>query len=168
VAVRPIVRYPDPSLKQRSPEAAQIDQEGLAEDLIETMRASPATVGLAAPQIGIAARAFVLDVSAHPRASSAQGLVVVFDPVIQRFEGSEVLREGCLSVPDLTANVRRATLIDLRGLGPDRSPVAYRMEGFEARAALHEIDHLDGVLILDRVASGGDLFPRKVYRDRPG
>ena len=168
MAVRPIVRYPDPSLKGRSLDAAEVDRETLAADLVDTMRASPATVGLAAPQIGVAARAFVVDVSGHPRASSAHGLVVLFDPLVELQEGGEVLREGCLSVPDLTANVRRATAIELRGRGRDETSLAYRMEGFEARAVLHEIDHLDGILILDRVASAGDLFARKVYRDRSG
>ena len=127
------------------------------------MRASPATVGLAAPQIGHTGRAFALDVSGHRRAVSSHGLLVLFDPELVEAEGGETLREGCLSVPDLTANVRRPVRIVLSGLGLDGERRRYEMEGFEARAALHEVDHLDGVLILDRVAAASDLFPRRVY-----
>jgi len=165
VAVRPIVKYPERSLKQPSepftgsPEEA----EALIGDLLDTMRASPATVGLAAPQIGVGIRAFVLDVSGHKRATSSQGLVAILDPVLVSGEGADTVREGCLSVPDLTANVRRATQIEIEGRTADGERKRYEMEGFEARAALHELDHLDGLLILDRVGSAGDIFARKVY-----
>lgn len=165
MAVRPIVRYPEPSLKRPSEPFSGSAEEGeaLLEDLVDTMRASPATVGLAAPQIGVGIRAFVLDVSGHRRATSAQGLVALLDPMLILAEGGETVREGCLSVPDLTANVRRATTIEIEGRTGKGEPKRYRMEGFEARAALHELDHLDGLLILDRVASAGDVFARKVY-----
>jgi peptide deformylase len=165
VAVRPIVRYPEHSLKQPSepftgsPEEA----EALIRDLLDTMRASPATVGLAAPQIGVGIRAFVLDVSGHRRATSSQGLVALLDPALISGEGAETVREGCLSVPDLTANVGRATRIEIQGRTAAGETMRYEMEGFEARAALHELDHLDGLLILDRVASAADVFARKVY-----
>jgi peptide deformylase len=165
VPVRPIVRYPDPLLK-RSAEAVgeSADERGrLARDLVDTMRASPATVGLAAPQIGETVRAFALDVSGHPRGSMSHGLVVLFDPEVLEVEGAEVSREGCLSVPALTADVRRATRIALQGLDQEGESRTYEMEGFEARAAQHELDHLDGILILDRVDSPSALFPRKVY-----
>ena len=127
------------------------------------MRASPVTVGLAAPQIGEPVRAFALDVSGHRHATSSQGLVVLFDPEVVEAEGGEVLREGCLSVPALTADIRRATRIVIQGLDGQERSITYEMEGFEARAAQHEIDHLDGILILDRVDSPSALFPRKVY-----
>ena len=165
MAVRPIVRYPEHSLKEPSrpftgpPEEAR----ALIEDLLDTMRASPATVGLAAPQIGVGIRAFVLDVSGHRRATTSQGLVALLDPVLLHEEGGETVREGCLSVPDLTANVRRATRVEIRGRTAEGEEKRYEMEGFEARAALHELDHLDGFLILDRVTSAGDVFARKVY-----
>ena len=165
MAVRPIVKYPEHSLKQPSepftgsPEEA----EALIGDLLDTMRASPATVGLAAPQIGVGIRAFVLDVSGHKRATSSQGLVAILDPVLVSGEGADTVREGCLSVPDLTANVRRSTQIEIEGRTADGERKRYEMEGFEARAALHELDHLDGLLILDRVGSAGDIFARKVY-----
>lgn len=166
MAVREVLRYPHAALKTPAarvgaPTRAHLE---LARDLVDTMRQSPATVGLAAPQVGAGVRAFVLDVSGHPRATSSHGLVVLFDPVLVEAHEPEVRREGCLSLPHLTANVRRARRIVVAGTGPDGQRVVYQMEGFEARAALHELDHLDGLLILDRVSSASDLFPRKTYR----
>lgn len=166
MAVRPVVRYPDPVLKRRAIEVGQITPgaRALADELVETMRLGPATVGLAAPQVGESLRLFVLDVSGHPKAVEPHGLVVLFDPELLEAREPEVMREGCLSVPHLTANVRRAREILLRGRDPSGEEKVYRMEGFEARAAQHELDHLDGLLILDRVAAASDLFPRKMYR----
>ncbi|MEX2458505.1 MAG: peptide deformylase [Actinomycetota bacterium] len=166
MAVRPVLRYPHPMLK-RAAEPVGAVTDGLRElagDLLDTMRAGPATVGLAAPQIGEPARALVLDVGADPRATTSHGPVTLFDPVIVETADPDVLREGCLSVPDLTADVSRARRVVVRGLGLDGSPVDYEMHGFEARALLHEVDHLDGRLILDRVATASELFPRRVYR----
>jgi peptide deformylase len=164
VSVRPVVRYPDPVLKRRAEPVGSRVPSGLVEDLVDTMRAGPATVGLAAPQIGVSARAFVLDVSGHRRAEGSHGLVVLFDPELLDAAEAEVLREGCLSVPDLTADVRRPRKVVIAGTEPGGSRRVLRMEGFEARAAMHELDHLDGLLILDRVDSGSSLFPRRVYR----
>jgi len=169
VPVRAVLHYPNALLKRPAEPAVDSDpasRRGLARDLVDTMRASPATVGLAAPQIGELVRSFVLDVSGHPRATSSHGPVVLFDPELEVLddEGAEVLREGCLSVPDLTANVRRSGRIVVRATGLDTEPLTLEMEGFEARAAQHELDHLDGLLILDRVRHAGDVFPRRVYR----
>src|SRR5207302_1338751 len=111
----------------------------------------------------VSVRAFALDVRGHPRADTAHGLVVLFDPEVMETGGDEVRREGCLSVPDLTADVRRARRLVLAGLDPDGVRKVLSMEGFEARAAQHEVDHLDGLLVLDRVDSASDLFPRRVY-----
>lgn len=165
MAVRPVLHYPHPVLKGAAPPVGEVTEalRSLAADLVDTMRASPATVGLAAPQVGEPVRAFVLDVSGHRRARSAHGLVVLFDPEVLAEEDPDVLREGCLSVPHLTANVRRARRVTIRGLSVDGAVRRFDMEGFEARAALHEVDHLDGLLILDRVAAASDLFPRTVY-----
>jgi peptide deformylase len=166
VPVRPVVRYPDPVLKAPTASAGRVHDElrSLASDLVDTMRAGPATVGLAAPQVGASVRAFALDVSSHPKATTSHGLVVLFDAeVVERGE-PEVGREGCLSVPDLTANVWRPRWVAVRGLDLDGRDRVFRFEGFEARAAMHEIDHLEGLLILDRVRSAAVLFARKVYR----
>jgi peptide deformylase len=138
--------------------------EALAADLVDTMRASPACVGIAAPQIGVPARAFCLDVSAHRRAKTNHGLVVIINPVVVATESREVLREGCMSLPDLTANVGRALHVTVEGLTPAGEKLRIEAEGFEARAFQHEIDHLDGLLFLDRVSSMlADVFPRKRY-----
>jgi peptide deformylase len=132
----------------------------VARDLIDTMRSFPGCVGLAAPQIGELVRVAVVDCSEHPRAVDPNGLLVLVNPRIVRSEGDELGREGCLSIPDLTGNVRRATAIRV-----EAGPVAVESGGFEARCIQHELDHLDGILFLDRVESlAHDLFVRKVYK----
>lgn len=162
---RKVIRLPASVLKRRAEEVGPSAEDDLVADLVDTMRASPACVGLAAPQIGISRRAFAVDVSGHPKTTVGHGLVIMFDPEILEATGREVGREGCMSVPDLTANVRRATEIVVRGRDPAGNDVIIATEGFEARAFQHEIDHLDGLLILDRVESlATDVFRRKVYR----
>jgi peptide deformylase len=167
--VRPVVRYPAPVLKtpavmlEPGPEA-----EALAADLVDTMEASPACVGLAAPQIGIGARAFAMDVTGQRKARTCHGLVVLINPLIVERTGGEVTREGCMSLPDFTGNVRRAERVLVRGLTPDGVEREIEADAFEARALQHEIDHLDGLLFLDRVASlTSDVFRRKRYTPPP-
>ncbi len=163
--IRPVVRLPERVLKQRAEEAGAGVDADLVDDLIETMRASPACVGLAAPQIGVSQRVIVVDVTEHPKTTLSHGLVVLIDPAIVDASGREVGREGCMSVPDLTANVSRAQRITVSGTLPDGARKVIVTEGFEARALQHEIDHLDGLLILDRVASlATDVFRRRTYR----
>ncbi|MGH2787911.1 MAG: peptide deformylase [Actinomycetota bacterium] len=167
MAVRPVLRIPHPGLKAAAPAGSSASEGALATDLVDTMRASPACVGLAAPQIGVARRAFVVDVTGHPKATACHGLIVVFEPVAITAAGRAIGREGCLSVPDFTADVARATQIVVRGLGVAGEEVVVAAEGFEARALQHEIDHLDGLLILDRVASlATDVFRRRIYGSR--
>src|SRR4029077_1620006 len=125
----------------------------LAADLVDTMRASPACVGLAAPQIGVAMRAFAIDVTGHRKARSCQGEVLLFNPELLAADGPVVGREGCMSVPDLTGDVGRATHVVVRGLTADGTERIIEADAFEARALLHELDHLDGMTFLDRVAS---------------
>jgi len=165
VAVRPVLHYPAAVLKATAdaidlgPAATQ-----LCADLVDTMRASPACVGLAAPQIGVGARAFCMDVTGHPKARSCHGLVVLLNPVVLETDGTHVAREGCMSLPDFTGNVRRAQTLTVRGIAPDGKEHQISADAFEARALQHEIDHLDGLLFLDRVSSlTADLFPRKRY-----
>lgn len=165
MTIRAVCRLPERVLKQRALEARGDIDRALVDDLLDTMRASPACVGLAAPQIGVPARAIVVDASQHPKTTVSHGLVVLFDPVIVEFGGREVGREGCMSVPDLTANVARATHLVVEGVDPGGKEVVVATEGFEARVFQHEIDHLDGLLILDRVASPStDIFKRRVYK----
>jgi peptide deformylase len=103
-----------------------------------------------------------VDCTGHRKVPDAQGAVWLIDPVVIEREGDELGREGCLSLPEITANVRRATRIAVDATGLDGRRRRIEAEGFEARAVLHEIDHLDGILILDRVASLAlDVFPRR-------
>lgn len=163
----PILRYPHPLLKQRCREIFPAAEPELlaraAADLVDTMRGQPRCVGLAAPQIGHALRLVAVDCTDHPKADSCHGLLVLVNPVVVRAEGEELGREGCLSIPDLTANVRRATLVAIKAVTPAGDPVAIESNAFEARVIQHELDHLDGILFLDRIASKQDLFQRKNY-----
>ena len=164
--VRPVLALPHPVLTSPATPIGAIDEEArrLAEDLLDTMRASPACVGLAAPQIGVSRRAFAVDVTGHRKARSCHGAFVLFDPEILALEAPELAREGCMSVPDLTGDVARATRLTVAGTGPDGERVELEVDAFEARAVQHELDHLDGLLFLDRVAGPHRIFPRKVYR----
>ena len=158
--IRAVLRYPDPALKQVCRPADREEAERVAKDLLDTMRSFPGCVGIAAPQIGEPVRVAVVDVSEHPRADTSNGLLVLVNPRVEHAEGAEVAREGCLSIPDLTANVRRATAIRVRS-----GDLVAECLGFEARCVLHELDHLDGLLFLDRVDSiASDVFFRKVYK----
>ena len=168
MAVRGVLRVPDRRLKRPcAPLGTDAgDRAGaVARDLLDTMRAHPGCVGLAAPQLGELVRMVVVDVTGHPKATTCAGQLVLVDPQVVRAEGAQVAREGCLSIPDLTANVRRATRVRVAGHDGAGAPVSVDAEGFEARCLLHEIDHLDGILFLDRVDSlTTDVFRRQQYR----
>jgi peptide deformylase len=136
----------------------------LCADLVATMRVSPGCVGLAAPQVGVAAQAFCVDVSAHPKARTSHGLIVLVNAEIVEASRNEKGREGCMSVPHLTGDVKRATKVTMAAqlpLSGDR--VLITTDAFEARALQHEIDHCNGLLFLDRVTSAHALHSRKVY-----
>jgi peptide deformylase len=162
VTVRDVRIYPDPVLKQVARPVAALDDDAraLATDLVDTMRANAKCVGLAANQIGALRRCIVVDVTGHAKAVSCSGLIVLFDPVVVSSSGSAVAREGCLSIPEFTANVRRATDVVVRGFDAEGSSREIVADAFEARALLHEIDHLDGILFLDRVTAS-DVFRRR-------
>jgi len=166
VAVRPVVRLPEAVLTRVAQPVAPADAgaTALAVDLVDTMRASPACVGLAAPQIGVGLRAFVVDVSNHKKAVRHHGEFVLLNPVVLLAEQPALGREGCMSVPDLTGEVPRATRVVVRGITPAGDDALLEVEGFEARAVLHEMDHLDGKTFLDRVAGHDAIFRRRVYR----
>jgi peptide deformylase len=161
--LRDVLIHPDRRLKQAADRIEPGERaRRVAADLVDTMRGGPRTVGLAAPQIGEPVRIVVVDCSTHPKATVSHGLLVLVNPVVVMAAGSEIGREGCLSIPEITANVRRATAVAVEAAGPDGAEVRVEAEGFEARALQHEIDHLDGVLILDRVASlDTDVFRRR-------
>jgi peptide deformylase len=155
--VREVLLYPHPALKEVAREAHEPGEiTRVARDLEDTMDAFGHCVGLAATQLGEMLRIVVVDVSGHRKAASSNGRLMLVNPRIVAAEGAEVGREGCLSIPDLTANVRRATRIEVEA--GDQRIVS---EGFEARCLQHEIDHLDGLLFLDRVDSlTADVFRR--------
>ena len=165
MTVLAVVRLPEPVLKRRAVEVGALtgDVRRLCVDLVQTMRASRACVGLAAPQVGVGLRVFCVDVTGHRKARSCHGEVVLIDPEVVAAGPAAIGREGCMSVPDLTGDVGRATELVVRGMTPEGHERVLQVDAFEARAFQHEIDHLDGLLFLDRV-SGGRLFPRKVYR----
>jgi peptide deformylase len=166
MAVLPILTLPDERLRRVCEPVTRFD-DGLGAfiaDLDETRRAGPAAVGIAAPQVGCFQRIVIVDVSGKKGVSS-HGFMVLVNPEIVHWEGFEIGREGCLSVPDFTGNVIRATRIRLSAQDPRGEPLQLEMGGFEARAVQHEIDHLDGLLFVDRVVSRRtDLFRRKVYQ----
>ncbi len=164
MAVRRVLELPERVLKLPAAATGTGRDSELIEDLLDTMGASPACVGLAAPQIGVSRRALVVDVSRHPKTTVCHGLIVLLDPLVLEQGGRVTGREGCMSVPHLTADVARATRIVVRGRGSEGEEVVISSAGFEARALQHELDHLDGLLILDRVESSTDLFKRRVYR----
>lgn len=161
-----IISYPDARLKQTAQEVVVFDSE-LSEfinNLNETMIAGPGGVGIAATQVGVMQRIAIVDVSNYPRIKQAKhhGHLVLINPEIIDWHGMKKGREGCLSVPDFTGNVIRAESIVLKALDENGIPQQYEMESFEARAVQHEIDHLDGILFLDRLVSRrNDLFKRK-------
>jgi peptide deformylase len=136
----------------------------LAADLVATMRVSPGCVGLAAPQVGVSAQAFCVDVSGHPKTRTSHGLIVLVNAEVLDASRNEKGREGCMSVPDLTGDVKRATKITVAGQLPlSGERVLISTDAFEARAMLHEIDHCNGMLFLDRVTGAHALHARKVY-----
>jgi peptide deformylase len=167
MAVLEILTIPDDRLKQESVAVADFDDElrAFIEDLEETRRAGPAAVGIAAPQVARFQRIVIVDCSTTRKPVPNHGRLVLVNPEIVEWDGYEMGREGCLSVPDYTGNVIRATRINLRAQDPWGASLELAMEGFEARAVQHEIDHLDGLLFVDRVVSRRtDLFQRKVYQ----
>lgn len=166
MAVLDILQYPDPRLKQVSVPVITFDDSlrALLRDLEDTMRAGPGSVGIAAPQVNCFVRVVVVDVSVKPKIAH-HGCLRLVNPEIVRRDGELKGREGCLSVPDFTGNVVRAAAIRLRAQDVDGDWREWDCEGYEARAVQHELDHLDGLLFLDRVVSPRhDLFRRKVYR----
>lgn len=165
--VQPVLRYPHPVLKKLCRRVERIDRSihDLIQDLVDTMHEGPGSVGVAASQIGVTLRVCVVDVSRNRLGKeNNHGLLQMINPEITGRSGLATMREGCMSVPDYTGDVDRATEITLQFSEPDGTPRVITASGFEAVAIQHEMDHLDGVLFLDRVASiKTGLFRRKSY-----
>ncbi|MEV6297772.1 peptide deformylase [Actinoplanes sp. NPDC051861] len=165
-SVRPVVTAPANVLgavgEEVDPTAAEIVE--LAADLVATMRVSPGCVGLAAPQVGVGAQVFCVNVVGHPKAVTTHGTFVLCNAKIIEASRWRPGREGCMSVPDLTGDVKRAGRIVVEAVLPGTGePVTVAADAFEARALQHEIDHCAGKLFLDRVAGAHALYQRKVY-----
>jgi peptide deformylase len=161
--IRPILRYGDPLLHQPASEVSVVDDsvQQLIDDMIATMYAAPG-VGLAATQVGVPLRVFVIDLSVGRRAAD---LVVMVNPVFIERDGMQLEEEGCLSVPGFNATVVRPARAVIRGL--DRSGNEQTIEGREllARAFQHEMDHLDGTVFIDRLRGiKKDLIVRRIHK----
>ena len=166
MSILPILVYPAPELRRISAAVESYDGalERLVADLEETLESLPGCVGIAAPQTGALARLVIVDASRYRKPVPNQGRMVLVNPVLTTSAGKGIFREGCLSLPDFTANVPRATEVTYEARdrhGQARTIVA---SGFEAVVLQHECDHLDGVLFIDRVVCAKtDLFRRKQY-----
>jgi peptide deformylase len=161
-----VVRAPAPVLSARGDEVdpTSPDVVRLAADLVATMRVSPGCVGLAAPQVGVGSRVFCVDVSEHPKTRGHHGTFVLCNAEVVEASRNEKGREGCMSVPDLTGDVKRASRLVVTGILPGSGEqVTVTAEAFEARALQHEIDHCDGLLFLDRVAGAHAVYARQTY-----
>jgi len=165
MASKVILTYPDERLKSYSTAVDKFDDglQQFIQELEQTRQAGPSAVGIAAPQIGYFQRIITIDASQQKRKTENHGHLVLINPEITHWEGLVSGREGCLSVPDYTGNVVRAASIELTAFDPSGKPLHFSMNGFEARIVQHEMDHLDGLLFLDRLVSRrNDLFRRKV------
>lgn len=161
--IRPILTFPDPVLKQKAAPVTVITDEirQLARDMAETMYDAPG-VGLAAPQIGVLQRLIVIDVAAKDEAPQ---LITAINPVIIEGEGEVYEEEGCLSVPDFSANVRRYETVVVKGLSLDGQERVWQADGLLAIAFQHEIDHLEGTLFVDRLSPlKRELFIKKARK----
>lgn len=161
-----IVKYPDPVLKKKSAPIEKVDAEiqKLIDDMFETMYAAPG-VGLAAPQVGISKRILVVDVGQLEAEVHKPDPKVIINPTVAIREGKILWDEGCLSLPQLIVPIERSKKIIVEGLDRDGKPVKYLGEDLLAVAFQHEIDHLDGKLIFDKLSRlKQDLYKKKLAR----
>lgn len=162
-----ILLYPDARLKGLSTDVESIDDDIIQfiQQLENTRQAGPGAVGIAAPQVAMQKRIVIVDVSNMRKPCDNHGHMIMINPEIIKWEGMVKGREGCLSVPDFTGNVIRAESIVCRYTDDKNVQHEIESSGFEARAIQHEMDHLDGVLFLDRLVSRRtDLFKRKNFK----
>lgn len=165
MAVRPILTYPDPRLRERALPVTEIDRETrvLVEDMAETMYDAPG-VGLAAPQIGESKRIFVVDITTEEEPDQ---LRVFINPEILSLEGSQTYKEGCLSFPGGSEDIRRAASVRVRATDLDGNQFELEASGLLAVAIQHENDHLDGVLMIDKLNPlKKRLLARRVEREK--
>ncbi len=163
MALRTILTFPDPRLKTAAADVANLDGRiaQLCEDMAETMYAAPG-IGLAAPQVGVPLRIFVVDISVGHKADD---LIVLINPEFLERDGMQLEDEGCLSVPGFNATVVRPERAVIRGMDRSGAPRQFEATGLLARAFQHEMDHLDGTLFVDRLRGiKRDLIVRKIKK----
>ena len=161
--IREILTYPDPRLKKAATEVANMDGSlaELVEDMVQTMYAAPG-IGLAATQVGSQDRIIVID--AHPDEKGKE-LLKLINPRITTSEGSIVWEEGCLSVVDYTAEVKRAAKVEVTAWTLDQGEITFQAEGLLAVCLQHELDHLTGKLFIDRISRlKRELYARRVKK----
>ncbi len=164
LAVRKIITYPNPILRATCREVLELDGriQGIVRDLMDTMNHYSHSVGIAAPQIGEPYRIICVDVSRSPHYKKKNhGLIVLINPVILEGDGEKTTREGCMSVPDFVGYVTRKRVVLVRGLDPSGREVEIEAKHLEAVVLQHEIDHLDGILFIDRITSPSSLMRRE-------
>jgi peptide deformylase len=165
MALRPILKYPEPRLKQVAAPVKEVTDEirQLVDDMAETMYAAPG-VGLAANQVGVLLRIFVIDIAGEDEPSA---LRVFINPEITDMSGTQTWEEGCLSFPGVTEEIRRAERVHVKALDRDGKPFELEADGLLAVAIQHENDHLNGVVMLDKLnAVKRKLLGRKLARAR--
>ncbi|KJF15535.1 peptide deformylase [Acidithrix ferrooxidans] len=165
MAIREVVSVPHPVLSRQALEVNFFDEElaKLVGDMCDTMVVSPGCVGLAAVQIGVPLAIFVADVAGHKKTRSYNGLIVAINPVITAKSKPIKVREGCMSVADFTGAIERFSNVTLRAQNCNGEIFEIETDGFEAQAIQHEVDHLNGMVFLDRIMSPDNLYPRKRY-----
>lgn len=149
MAIRPILEYPDPKLREIAHPVVEVDDaiRQLVDDMAETMYAAPG-VGLAAPQIGVSLRIFVIDIAGEDEPSDFRAFI---NPDIVEMAGTQTWKEGCLSFPGAAETIKRAEHVRVKALGVDGNPFELEADGLLAVAVQHENDHLNGVLMIDKV-----------------
>ncbi len=154
MAVRQIRTYPDPVLRNKTTRVARIDNDinQLIEDLVQTMHAAPG-VGLAANQIGVPLQVAVIDLSTREEKAQQHPLLVIINPELISMEGSVVEEEGCLSIPDYAEKIKRAARVKVRAQDRTGKQFELEAEGLLAKALQHEIDHLNGLLFIDKLST---------------
>ena len=145
MAILEIKEYGEPVLREKALPVEEVTPEilNLIKDMAETMYADSG-VGLAAPQVGVSKRIILVD-------GEEDGLIVLINPMIVKSEGEVVAEEGCLSIPGVYSQVRRSSKVTVRALNENGDSIEITKEGLTARALQHEIDHLDGILFIDRI-----------------
>lgn len=166
MAIRPIRTYPDPVLRVKTARVEKIDNtlDGLIQDMVETMHAAPG-VGLAANQVGISLQLAVIDLSSRENEEQRHPLMVIINPEILSAEGAVVEDEGCLSIPDYSEKVKRAAKVRVQAQDRTGKTFEISAEGLLAKALQHEIDHLNGVLFIDRLSPlKKNIFKRRLKK----